>query len=361
MSSPRVRLFVVLSVVFATLPFIVGAGNGEGGNSDAARAEHQRILDFWTPERVAQAVPRDFVFDPGTGRFSPSRGKPSNPGGGGGGDGGGSTLVAGSSWKKGGEIDGAVGKVLFALGTSYYVCSATVIDDGSDLANGSAMILTAAHCVYDEANYDANDPEAAFADNWMFIPDYDDKPVSLTTDGSFCSTTAHGCWTPESMAVHNRYATAGGFNDQAVQYDFAVVRVGPGGPLANSGLELDHVVIEQKYDFSPVLIDGSVGGYAFGYPAQKKWKGNDLIYCAGPIDGDPYNSDNTYRMNECKLNGGSSGGGWLSGFDERTGSGTVMSLNSYGYTGINAMHGPFLNLDTQDVYTSAKGLGGIVP
>ncbi len=340
------------------VPLLTGAGNGNGGNSDAARAEHQRIVDFWTPERVAQAVPRHFVFDPGTGRFSPSKGKPPDtPGGGGGGGGGGGddgpTVVTGSSWKKGGEIDGAIGKVLFSLGSTYYVCSATVIDDGSEVMNDSATILTAAHCVFDES------PGGGFASNWMFIPDYDDQPASLTTNRSFCDATAYGCWTQEVMAVHSGYATAGGFNDQAVRHDFAVVRVGLGGRSGEA--ELDHVVAEQGYSFSSVAMDGSVGGYAFGYPAEKKWKGNDLIYCAGPIDGDPFNSDDTYRMNGCKLNGGSSGGGWLIGFDENSGSGTVMSLNSYGYTGINAMHGPILDAKTQAVYSLAQGDGGIAP
>ena len=350
MSSRRVRLITTLVLVFSTVPFVAGAGNGNG-NGDEARAEHQRIVDFWTPERVAQTVPRHFVFDPDNGRFSPSKGKPAGTPGGGGGGGNGDepTVVTGSSWKKGGEIDGAVGKVLFALGTSYYVCSATVIDDGSILPDGSAMILTAAHCVYDES------PGGGFADNWMFIPDYDDKPASLTTSGSFCSSTAYGCWTPEAMAVHNGYATAGGFNYQAVEHDFAVVRVGPGG-LSGSA-ELDHVVTEQGYSFSSVAIDGSVGGYAFGYPAQKKWKGNDLIYCRGPIDTDPINNGDTYRLNGCKLNGGSSGGAWLTPFDlDGFGAGTVVSVNSYGYRGIDAMHGPKLNSDTQAVYTAVLGV-----
>ena len=32
--------------------------------------EHQRIVDFWTKDKVAQAKPRDFVRDPATGTFS---------------------------------------------------------------------------------------------------------------------------------------------------------------------------------------------------------------------------------------------------------------------------------------------------
>ncbi|MEN8040629.1 MAG: hypothetical protein ABFR95_03910 [Actinomycetota bacterium] len=347
MRTAKIRLMLTLVLIVSALPILTAAAPG---SDVTARAEHQRIVEFWTPERVAQAVPRSFVFDPGSQRFLPQKGKPGGTPGGGGG--GGSSVVSGASWNKGGEIDASSGKVLFSMGGSYYVCSATVIDDGAASSNGSALIITAAHCAYDEAG-------GAFSDNWMFIPDYDDNPASLTTDGSFCGATTHGCWTAEALVVHDGYASAGGFNDQAVLYDFAVVRVGAGG---HSSDELDDVVTEQAYDFSSYLIDGSVTSYAFGYPAAKKWKGNDLIYCAGPIDGDPLNGDTTYRMNECKLTGGSSGGPWLADFDETIGSGTVMSVNSYGYTGINAMHGPVLNADTTDVYNAAKsGPSTIVP
>jgi hypothetical protein len=346
------RLLVSLVLVLTALPLLAAADNGS-----QARSEHQRIVDFWTPARVAQAVPRDFVLDPESGRVVPAKGKPQGtPGGGNGGSAGGSdggsTVVSGDSWNGGGEIDGASGKLLFAMDGSYWVCSASVIDDGSSGSNGSAMIITAAHCVYDETN-------RVFADNWMFIPDYDAAPAPLDTTGSFCESTSYGCWTPEAMAVDSRYASAPSF-DAALPYDFGVVRVGPGGKSGEK-IELDDVVTEQSYSFSgPVPLDGSVSGDAFGYPAEKKWNGDDLIYCSGPIDGDPYNSDETYRLNECKLNGGSSGGPWLSPFDEATGSGTIISVNSYGYRGVNAMHGPFLNSDTQAVYDAAQGSGGTV-
>jgi len=347
MASRSIRVFVTFVLLASSLPFIVGAGNGDGGNSDAARAEHQRIIEFWTPERVAQAVPRDFVFDPGTRGFSPSKGKPSNRGGGGGGGGDSTTLVTGASWNGDGGIDGSVGKVLFAMDGSYWVCSATVIDDGGE--SDRSLILTAAHCVYDETN---SDVETAFATEWMFIPDYDAAPVSLsTTNNSFCDDTRYGCWTASAIAVHDGYAGAGSFG-AGVEYDFAVVAVGNGGKTDEP--QLDRNVTAQQYSFSenPRVADNT-DTYAFGYPAQKKWNGTDLIYCRGPIDTDPHNNGDTYRLNECKLNGGSSGGSWLIGFDETDGFGTVISVNSYGYRGITAMHGPILNGNTQAVYNAA--------
>ena len=147
-----------------------------GGNSDEARVEHQRIVDFWTPERVARAVPRDFAFNPDTGSFVP-RAKPSKPG---------PTTDLEPIWK--GEVFGTVGtttgKVLFQMGSSYYVCSASVVQDKkADLS----VVLTAAHCVYDET-------AGGFAKNWMFIPSYDAADPGLTLDKTFCTarTTAAG-------------------------------------------------------------------------------------------------------------------------------------------------------------------------
>ena len=346
-----IRLLVTLALVVTAVPLLTAAGNGKG--SDHA-ADHRRTVEFWTHARVAQAMPRDFVFDVNTGRFRPAAKPPGTPGGGNGGGkpgGGDSSLVTGADWNGNDTIEGSVGKVLFAFGDSYYVCSATVIDDGSGAANGSALIMTAAHCVFDEVN-------GQFADFWTFIPDYDAAPAPLSTSNTlYCDDTLYGCWSPQAIAIHEGYATAGSFNDQAVLHDYAVVRVGPGGHSGTA--ELDSTVTEQGVDFAPVDIDGTVSGHAFGYPAAKKWKGDRLIYCAGPIDGDPYNSDETYRMNECKLTGGSSGGSWLSPFTEGTGTGIVMSVNSYGYSGINAMHGPMFDGKTEAVYDLAKGAGGV--
>jgi hypothetical protein len=339
-SSRRVRAAVVVGLVLASLPFLVAASDGNGGESAAAKAEHQRIIDFWTPARVAQAVPRDFYLDLSSGQYLPAK-RPGGGGGGGGGGGSGSGVVSGSSWTKGGAIATATGKVLFEMDGTYYVCSAVAIDDPA--SNNRSLVLTAAHCVYDETT-------GQFALNWVFIPDYDAAPAPLTTSGSFCSSTAYGCWTPLAMVVDSGFTSAGGFNDQAVLYDFAVVAVGQGGLDGNTLLE--QAVATEQPSFS-TDANGNPAGYAFGYPAEKKWHGNDLIYCKGPIDTDPNTANATYRLNQCDLNGGSSGGPWLVDFNESTGVGTVISLNSYGYRGTSAIFGPMLDADTQVVYSTA--------
>ena len=129
--------------------------------------------------------------------------------------------------------------------------------------------------------------------------------------------------------------------------------VGPGGK-SGEAKQLDSTV-----GSLPIAFSGHANGtraHAFGYPAAQKYKGADLVYCAGPVFSDPYNDGLTYGL-PCDMTGGSSGGPWLTGFDAGTGSGILSSVNSYGYAGVKAMHGPKFNTRTSAVYTSANSSG----
>lgn len=287
--------------------------------ADSAKARHDRTVAYWTAERMASAIPRDFVRTD-AGSFKPL----AKPGTGGG-------NVSGASWTKGGQILKTSGKVFFTMSGTRYVCSGAVADDNR---TGYSLVLTAAHCAYDETN-------RVFASDWLFIPEYDSAPTST------CANTKWGCWTASALVVHEGYASAGGFNTQATVHDFAFAVTGPGG---KTGSVLDATV--GSFDITFSSYPEGTKMYAFGYPAAGKYRGNDLAYCAGPIFYDPHNADLTYGMT-CDMTGGSSGGSWLSSFSEATGSGTLSSVNSYGYSGVKAMHGPKFNSDTADVYEAA--------
>jgi hypothetical protein len=329
-----VRWIALFVTVLLTAWFAPAAGAAAPTAAErAARAEHQRVVDFWTPARVATAVPRDIVLDPATGRVVP-RAKPTRP------SDGSTTGVTGASWTRGGAVVTTTGKVLFALGSSYYVCSASVVDDGGT-ANRS-LILTAAHCVMDETT-------GAFATSWTFIPDYDSAPASLTTDLSFCAQTTLGCWAASAILVDGEFARAGSFNTQAITHDFAVVAVGPGGK--SGGAQLDATVGAQQVQFSSVGT-GAIASL-FGYPSAQKYNGMDLTYSRGALGTDSRTSGATYRVTS-DMTGGSSGGPWFTPFADGTGTGTVMSVNSYGYKGVTAMFGPRLNDETKALYDVAK-------
>jgi V8-like Glu-specific endopeptidase len=207
----------------------------------------------------------------------------------------------------------------------------------TDARSGYSLVLTAAHCAYDETN-------GEFASNWLFIPDFDQSPTFT------CSQTEYGCWTAEALVVHDGYADAGGFNTQATLHDFAFAVVAGGGHSETAQLDTSVGAFD-------VVIPGFDApgdtAYAFGYPAAQKYRGSDLVYCAGSIFEDPYNDELTWGL-PCKMTGGSSGGPWLATFDTSTGSGGLSSLNSYGYSGVAAMHGPKFNSDTADVYSAAQ-------
>jgi hypothetical protein len=316
----RHRLPILLSAAMLLVTIVAPVQAREPQQS-----RHEQIVAHWTAARMAAATPRDFIVD-AKGSFVP-RARP--------GSGGGTT---GASWNGGGAIKERTGKVYFEMGAGAYVCSGSV---ATDSRTSVSLVLTAGHCAYDETN-------GAFATNWLFIPDFDQSPTFT------CSQTQYGCWTADALVVHEGYATAGGFNTQATLHDFAFAVVGGGGHSGSA--QLDATVGAFN-----VAIPGFTGvgqaAYAFGYPAAGKYKGNDLVYCNGAIFEDPYNDELTWGL-PCGMTGGSSGGPWLSGFNTSTGVGSLSSLNSYGYSGVKAMHGPKFNADTADVYSAANSANG---
>jgi hypothetical protein len=317
-----------LALFAALVLVVVPAVAGPAGAAGRGQSERDRILAYWTPARLQSAVPRDVVK---TDRGFVPRARP----------GPGTGAVTGASWIKGGTILMASGKVYFSMGGGNWVCSGSVV---SDHRSGASIVLTAGHCAYDET---ADGAINGFATNWVFIPEYDTNPTLA------CQNTRYGCWTADALVVHQGFATAGGFNTQATLHDFAFAVVGPGGKSGTA--QLDATVGSFPITFSGNFLGQKL--YAFGYPAAGKYHGNDLVYCAGNVFTDEFNGDDTWGM-ACGMTGGSSGGPWLSSFNENTGSGTVSSLNSYGYSGVKNMYGPKFNANTADVFDAADDPGG---
>ncbi len=305
-----------------------------------ARAEHQRIVAYWTPARAAAAVPRDFAVDPTTGRVVP-RARTTKP----------DTTLAPAWTGEGLDTVGATtGKVLFTLGTTNYVCSASVVDEDTT----KSVVVSAAHCAYDWS--------AGEATNWMFVPGFD-------TGDSFtgCRTTDYGCWTATSLWVNAAFKKAGSFNTTAMVNDFAFAVMGPSTTLSTTNTEatLDRAVGSQPITFTRTLDTGlGTTTTSLGYPQAWPYDGTTLRYCQSALARDEY-SQLTYRL-PCGMTGGSSGGPWYSplGADEK---GTVMSVNSYSYTrdirttkynDTAMMYGPVFNSATQTLYNNAVTAAG---
>jgi hypothetical protein len=333
----RSRRSAAIAALLALITLPVLAGGATAGPPAAAGANavarHNAIVAHWTDTRLRAAKPRDFVFDAVRGfHIAPTKGKPGTGSGG---------NTTGASWPNGkGLIYKVTGKVYFEMGGSGWVCSGTAL---TDTRSTYSLVVTAGHCAYDET---ANGSQSGFATNWLFIPQYDSSPTL-----SNCSTTAYGCWTSTALVVNNGFASAGGFNTRATHYDWAFAVVGPGGKT-NTQLDALGTFGLTASSISTGTVD------AFGYPAAGRYHGNDLTYCQGPVGFDALTGGTNYKL-ACNMTGGSSGGPWLSGFAAADGtstgnSGTIRSLNSYGYSGQSNMYGPIFNGNTANTLNAAN-------
>lgn len=290
---------------------------------------HDATIRFWTNARVAKAQPRDFSRDPRTRRFARMRS-------------GSEYVNSGSQWTAGGDVNKNVGRVFFEMGGNYWTCSASAL---KDTKAERSVVLTAAHCAYDETG------RFGFARYWMFVPDYATLPSKYDPAGQFCASTSLGCWAADALVVSGAYAGAGGFNETAVLHDYAFAVVSTGGKLDG---QLDAVVNPNQASWTEQTnMDDT---YLFGYPASGRYKGSTLIYCRGPLEFDGNTMYETYKVG-CGMTGGSSGGPWFTPFERsgpNAGSGTVISVNSYGYGGRKAMYGPIFGTETADMFGVAQ-------
>jgi hypothetical protein len=161
------------------------------------------------------------------------------------------------------------------------------------------------------------------------------------------------------LAANSAFVSGGGFGNDTVDVDYGFARVGLGG---KTDADLD-VVVGGAYSLNLDIEQLNVQQWAFGYPAQGRYKGKDLVYCTNTtasLINDP-NGSNTWGMN-CNMNGGSSGGPWVTGTTNPGASaGTVSSLNSYGYSGLTYMFGPKFDDDTSTVLQAViSGTGNAV-
>jgi V8-like Glu-specific endopeptidase len=218
------------------------------------------------------------------------------------------------------------------MGGSDYICSGSVVTESN---TGVSVVLTAGHCVVEN--------DGTFATFWEFIPSFD-------TNGTYtCSASLYGCWVADELYAHKTFATAGGFNNTAVAYDWGFARLSTGGLSGTA--KLDSTV--GSFALVTSALNTGTTLSAFGYPAAGKYHGYDLTYCKGPIGTDVNTSNTTWSM-PCDMTGGSSGGPWVQSDNVKVAAGTTLrSLNSYGYSGSKNMYGPKFNSNTQTTFNDA--------
>lgn len=243
----------------------------------------------------------------------------------------GGTVIGEAEWTCEGEVQTAAGRLLYQMGSSYYVCSGTVVNDG---AFDRTVILTAAHCVYDDAS-------KAFATNVMFIPDQDGTTGNGTDFD--CSNDPLGCWAVSFGVVDPNWASREWPNNIDWDYAYYVVEnVGSHSPASGSSAGPDTALdsVAGIMDISFTAPQVSTYTYALGYSYNMD---PSFRYCA---QGMSTAGSVNWWLGNCGMSGGASGGPWTQSSANDLGKGPLMSVNSWGYTNQPGMAGPKLNDNT---------------
>ncbi|MGW6856102.1 trypsin-like serine peptidase [Streptomyces xanthophaeus] len=307
-----------ISVLVSTGALIAGALTAAIPSAAAADASasfgQQHTRGFWTADRMRSAVPLDVTAVPGAARTpvatsaSPTSIPPTaaaSPT---------AFPQAGGAWTGGGAVVKTSGRVFFTMGDRTASCSG----DSVTSANGSTVI-TAGHCV----KY-----QGAWHTNWVFVPAYSN------------GNAPYGQWPATKTFATDQWAAS---EDMNMDVGLAVV-----APL--NGQTLTQAVGAQG-----ILFNGGYNKkmYSFGFPAAAPYDGSKLVYCSG-------NSGKDFLLTKdhslsCNMTGGSSGGPWFQDFNEATGLGTQVSVNSFGYTFLpNRMYGPYFGNEAKAAYDKAQ-------
>ncbi|MEO3872462.1 trypsin-like serine protease [Nonomuraea sp. B12E4] len=289
-------------------------------------AELRRVLAYWTPQRMAAALPIS-LLDTVTGEggllrglagersdaarrvrpTAPRRQAAAKP----------ETHTIGSRWVTGGLVARTTGRVFLTVGGADFVCSASTIRSAN-----RDVVVTAGHCV--------KDGTGEWAANWTFVPGYG-------TTGA----RPYGQYPARRMFVAGPWSRSGDDN-----YDVGMVALATAG-----GRHVADVVGTQQIAFNEPR-----GGQAFGfgYPADPPYDGSHLVYCAGRLKDDPYAQTRDQGLG-CDMTAGSSGGPWMTKFDPATGRGTITSLSSFKYSDDpRTMYGPYLGDAAKALLSSAE-------
>jgi hypothetical protein len=187
----------------------------------------------------------------------------------------------------------------------------------------------------------------------LFIPDQANTTGSGTDLN--CANDPIGCWVPSWGVVDVNWTTSV-FPDN-IPWDYAFYVVDDIGAHAQ-GLRTTSDVLDDAVDgglpisfLSPYVDDGETTydyTHALGYSYSDD---PNFMYCAEDMTTE--GADNWW-LPSCRLSGGSSGGPWIQPMNTNSGSGPVMSVNSWGYANSPGMAGPKLvGTSAECVYSTA--------
>lgn len=304
-------ILLAVGTLLAGALSVTTAGAAPAPSPAPTTFNQQQTQGFWTAERMRNATPLDLLPLTRDGLKALKSPKPS-----------GTPITvsptafpqSGGPWTSAGAVVKTSGRVFFTFQGRTASCSGNSVTS----QNGSTVI-TAGHCVKYQGGWHTN---------WVFVPGYNNGQAP------------YGQWSATKTLATDQWAAS-----ENINYDVGAAVVAP-----LNGKTLAATVGAQGLQFN--------GGYnkamyAFGFPAASPYDGTKLIYCSGNSSKDfLFSQDHSLA---CNMTGGASGGPWFTSFNEATGTGLQVSVNSFGYTFLpNRMFGPYFGNEAKALYDKAQ-------
>lgn len=209
-------------------------------------------------------------------------------------------------------------------------CTATVVGSTS-----GRVLVTAAHCVYIPAKAPAfTGGFHGQAPGWIkqltFVP------------GRAGDQAPYGVWGVDRSWVDQRWIDSGD-----PRFDVAFVRLAPlQGRTAQQSLGSQGITFD--------AVTGHPAATVLGYPGEAPFDGTSMRRCTTPAVGTPGPTYFDDLSIGCRMNPGASGGPWMTGFDAKRGTGTVVAVTSaMAPDHSNQLYGVRLGAAAQRLYESA--------
>ncbi|MGP3963548.1 trypsin-like serine peptidase [Nonomuraea sp. 3N208] len=319
----HLRMLLGTLLVAGTLTGLPAPANasGEATTVDSVRLDTpESIRAYWTPERMAQAKPKDIVH--GANRVAPGR----------------PVEAIGREETVAGAVPARL-PAFSSIGSLAFFATPTVgkifgIDSAGLLFSCSAgavpgparnVIVTAGHCVHDG-------PGTGWAKQVIYMPYYNQQPDPW-----------YGSWTVAWMHVYKGWSQEGKDG-----YDYAFASVWPRGDGAVLGDVTGFNGMSFNRNFS---YSGSLWGYPGIPPSEGGWQYNCSDTVVVAIGLSPY-------ANDCPqiAQHGASGGPWMYDYRNDRMWGYVTTVTSEGRIG-GTVFGPFFGDNAKRLWETAGERG----
>jgi hypothetical protein len=215
------------------------------------------------------------------------------------------------------------GKVFFSRAGLSYVCSGTIVN-----SEGKDSVWTAGHCVHGGSG-------SVWHSNWAFVPAYDDD---------LANPRPYGTWTAAFLSSRTAWT-----NNSDFSQDMGVATM-------NTNFGGWHIADYFGGQGITVNRGKNVFEYAFGYPAETPFDGGNLYRCQGTTspEWDVFFTWSQTVKIPCNMTRGSSGGGWLYGYNGNWG--WLNGVNSRIDRILNPtiMLSPYFDNDAWDLYNFTR-------